>query len=320
MDNNSTKTICVRVLAVAAAGLCLRRYLHSHKKKCEKVQKKSKTDKADKADKTDQPETIHPRFKLFYWPGFPGRGEFMRLIFAETNTPYDDVYAHMTFQEATETCYGNPDRFAVPAIQDTCTLDPSTGEGLCLSQSTVIMEYLAEHCSSGLLLPKGVDKYKASVLMADIADLVEEGCRAWHALDYNKSYGEQAAATRPFIDYYVNRRLPKWLNRFDRVLRKNNADLPVDLPVDLPAELSLAVKFRPFFLVGRSISYVDLALFLVLDGVRSEVGSADGVCAAAYEQHASPLVKCFMRHMENRPRVKERVKVRPPFSQTGPLF
>ena len=31
--------------------------------------------------------TQKARFRLFYWPGFPGRGEFIRLIFAECATP-----------------------------------------------------------------------------------------------------------------------------------------------------------------------------------------------------------------------------------------
>ena len=29
-----------------------------------------------------------PEFKLYYWPGIAGCGEFTRLLFAETETPY----------------------------------------------------------------------------------------------------------------------------------------------------------------------------------------------------------------------------------------
>ena len=133
-------------------------------------------------------------------------------------------------------------------------------------------------------------------------------------MDYNKGYTEQKEETRPFIDYYVSRRLPKWLNRFDTVLKENN---------NIKDAVTSGGKHKvtkELVLVGHSLSYVDLALFLVLDGNRSEVGSADGVCAASFNQHASPVIKCFMRQMEKIPQIKARMAVRPPFSQTGPLF
>jgi hypothetical protein len=29
---------------------------------------------------------------LYYWPGFAGRGEFVRLLFVETDTPFDEPW------------------------------------------------------------------------------------------------------------------------------------------------------------------------------------------------------------------------------------
>jgi glutathione S-transferase len=192
-----------------------------------------------------------PRFKLYYWPEFPGRGELMRLVFAETATPFEDVFRDYTFEEAKSFCYGNPKFFAVPAIED-CEND-----NLMLSQSCVIMRYLAEHCENGRLYPRGNDGYKADVLMADVADLIGEGCMAWHAIDYNQGYHEQAEATLPFIETFVNKRLPKWLNRFNTVLESNNPNFVHGDP-DCENRINL------LFFVGDSISYVDLAIFQVL--------------------------------------------------------
>jgi glutathione S-transferase len=188
-------------------------------------------------------EMEKPRYKLYYWPEFPGRGELIRLLFAETSTPFDDVFRDISFVEAKEFCYGSKKFFAVPAIEDT------ENDNLVLSQTCVIMRYLAERCDGGRLYPSDPNNgYKAEVLMQDAGDLLAEGCNAWHAIDANKSYGEQAEATRPFIEYFVNSRLPKWLNRFNTVLENNNKNKTAD---------------QPLYFVGDSLSYVDLAIFKV---------------------------------------------------------
>jgi glutathione S-transferase len=144
-----------------------------------------------------------PRFKLYYWPGFPGRGEFMRLVFAESNTPYEDVYRDLTFEAASQHCYASAGAdnkkqfFAVPAIEDQDNEDVGV-----ISQTCVIMRYLAVQCG---LYPENPNKgFQAEVIMQDAGDLLAEGCKAWHAIDYNQGYDEQKEATRPFIDRYVD--------------------------------------------------------------------------------------------------------------------
>ena len=32
-----------------------------------------------------------PSYALFYWPGLPGRGEFIRLVLEDAGAPYVDV-------------------------------------------------------------------------------------------------------------------------------------------------------------------------------------------------------------------------------------
>jgi hypothetical protein len=62
----------------------------------------------------------------------------------------------------------------------------------------------------------------------------------------------------------------------------------------------------------------------VLDGSRSEVGSADGICAAAFQELTAdkPLLTAFMSQIENRPNIKawRESPHRCPPSQTGPGF
>ena len=255
-------------------------------------------------NKKRRPTHSGPRFRLYYWPGFPGRGEFMRLLFAETATAFDDVYAQLTFEEATRSCYGHPERFAAPAIGDLerLTDNPSRPGPLALSQTTVIMRYLASELDGGRLQPASeAEQLRAAVLMSDVADAMEEGCRAWHATDYNKGYEEQAEATRPFVDSFVERRLPKWLSHFDRALQRGGKG--------------------GRFLVGGRLSYADLALFHLLDGMRSE-SSAGGGCRRKYEEHASDALKAFVAEVEGRPRIRAWLDGprRCKFTMTGPGF
>lgn len=242
------------------------------------------------------------KFRLFYWPGFPGRGEFPRLLFAETATPYEDVYAKLSFEKAKADCYGNPNRFAVPAIESLDHVDPDTGESLVISQTAVIMQYLASRCGEQRLLPENeTQQLRAAVLMSDVVDVMEEGCKSWHAVNYNAGYAEQAEATQPFIDQFVSSRLPKWLAHFHRALLRN--------------------KSKSGFFVGQRISYADLAIFHVLDGLRSEK-SAGGGCATGFDTHASDELKAFMCGIESRPRIRAWLDSpqRCSFSQTGPGF
>ncbi len=61
-------------------------------------------------------------FKLIYWPGFPGRGEFVRLAFEATGTPYEDTALTQTIDDVLTTV--DPQRqikdkdvhFAVPVL------------------------------------------------------------------------------------------------------------------------------------------------------------------------------------------------------------
>ena len=43
---------------------------------------------------------------LYYWPEIAGRGEFIRLLFAETQTPYVDAFEGKSFEEAKKMGYG----------------------------------------------------------------------------------------------------------------------------------------------------------------------------------------------------------------------
>lgn len=113
---------------------------------------------------------------------------------------------------------------------------------------------------------------------------------------------------QPFVDRFVEQRLPKWLAHFGRKLAQNN-----------DGGGGARGESGPLFFVGAALSYADLAD--VLDGVRAEAGAGGG-CRRQYEALATPLLKRFVRQIESRPRVRAWLdnEGRCAFTQTGPGF
>ena len=56
-------------------------------------------------------------------------------------------------------------------------------------------------------------------MLLGAADLVEEGCRYWHAIDYNANYEDQKEETAPFIVYYRKKRLPPYIEFWEKTLK-----------------------------------------------------------------------------------------------------
>ena len=231
-----------------------------------------------------------PEFKLYYWPKVSGRGEFMRLLFAETQTPYEDVFADKSSEEAAKMGYGKGKKhFAFPAIEH--------GD-IFISQSPVICRYLGKKLDGGRLYPKNEkDRLQAEVLMAGVVDVVEEGCRYWHPIDYNASYDSQKEEAKPFIEYYKTKRLPRWLNFFETALKENYA------------------KNGELVFVGKRVCWVDFCIFHFLDGNLFE-------CPEVFEKESTEHLEKFHRAIKERPNIKKWLDSdkRPKFTKTGPIF
>jgi len=185
-------------------------------------------------------------WRLYYWPKMLGRGEFMRLLFAETSTSYEDVYKLRSWQEVAQENYASGKVFfAVPAIQH---------GSFFLSQTPAVVRYIAKKCDGGRLYPQTEeDDFYAQSLMAGVVDVVAEGHDAWHAIDKNASYASQAKECVPFITYFTTKRLPRWLDFFETALRRNGT------------------SSSEGFFVGRSLTYVDIGVFHWLHGVHFQL-------------------------------------------------
>ena len=177
-------------------------------------------------------------YQLYYWPTIQGRGEYVRLALEEAGAAYTDVArsgggtaAMMKLMTAGK---GTPP-FAPPFLK--------AGK-LVIGQTANILLYLgARH---GLAPKAEPGKLWVHQLQLTIADLVLEIHDTHHPLGPSLYYEEQKAPAKKRSDEFWKSRVPKYLGYFEDLLAANNGP----------------------YLTGRRLTYVDLSLFQIVEGLR----------------------------------------------------
>lgn len=198
----------------------------------------------------------HPRYELYYWPEIPGRGEFIRLAFHAAGVPYVDVArlpekegggaaAIMRFMRGQE---DGLRPFAPPILR--------VGD-VVLAQVAAILHYLGPRL--GLCPEDEAARARALQLQLTIADLVSEVHDTHHPVYMGRAYEEQRAEAKKRGHYFVSQRLPRFLGYFEDVLARSGGQ----------------------HLVGSAISYVDLSMFLALEGLEYAFPNAFAAAAAS---------------------------------------
>src|SRR5262245_12196997 len=184
------------------------------------------------------------RYELHYWPGIQGRGEFVRLALEEAGADYLDtalvpenkgggVAALERFLSGDDT--PRPP-FAPPFLK--------AGRQL-VAQTANILFFLGGPLK--LAPPDAAGKLWANQLQLTIADLVAEIHDAHHPISGGLYYEQQKPAARRRTKDLLANRLPKYLGYFERVIERNES--------------------RGAWLVGPSLTYPDLSLAQVVDGL-----------------------------------------------------
>ncbi|KAK3253260.1 hypothetical protein CYMTET_37486 [Cymbomonas tetramitiformis] len=238
-------------------------------------------------------ETGSVEWRLVYWPGFPGRGEFIRLMFEETATPFQDDRSAASVKSMTMSGRTAPSGYpclASPVLQNLRT-------GFSMGQTMAIMRYLAKNLDGGRLLPKtDVDQAHADMIVCGVADLVEEGHAAWHPVDSMRSAafnrGPQQDAQ---IKLYASRRVPKWLAFLESALQANPAG--------------------EGYFFGNQLSYVDLCVFHLLNGLAHQLPQD-------FQAARVPKLKALRERVASRPRISSYMDSPrcQAFTGTGPIF
>ena len=179
------------------------------------------------------------RYDLYYWPGIQGRGEFVRLALEEGGADYVDVarrkggLRRMLRLLADKRLEQPP--FAPPFLK---------AGPLVIGQTANILLFLGSR--HGLAPAAEAGRLWVHQLQLTIADLVAEAHDTHHPIAASLYYEDQKAAARRAAKAFIAERIPKFLGYFERVLERNGTS----------------------FLAGRKVSYADLSLFQVVEGLR----------------------------------------------------
>lgn len=177
-------------------------------------------------------------YELFYWPTIQGRGEFVRLALEQAGAPYVDVArakGGMARMMAALDAGAHP-AFAPPFLK--------AGE-LTIGQTANILLYLGQH--HGLAPRDEAGGLWTHQLQLTIADLVAESHDSHHPVGGALYYEDQKSeAKRRAADFTANR-IPKFFDYFERIL---------------------GAGAQHGWLAGAALSYADLSLFQVVEGLR----------------------------------------------------
>ena len=179
------------------------------------------------------------RYELYYWPGIKGRGEFVRLALEDAGADYVDVarrprgMAEMSRFVESRSVKRPP--FAPPFLK--------AGK-LVIAQTANILFFLGPRL--GLAPKPDAGRLWAHQLQLTIADWVAEVHDTHHPVASSLYYEEQKREAKRRAENFKAERLPKFLNYFEQVLERNGSRV----------------------LVGNAVSYVDLSLFQMIEGLR----------------------------------------------------
>ena len=180
-------------------------------------------------------------YELYYWPSIQGRGEFVRLALEDAGADYVDLArrpkgmsAMMRFMES-NTVERPP--FAPPFLK--------AGK-LVIAQTANILFYLGPRLD---LAPKSEpSRLWAHQLQLTIADWVAEAHDAHHPISGSLYYEDQKAEAKRRAADFTAARMPKFFDYFERILKRHRKGSE--------------------YILGKQISYIDLSLFQMIEGLR----------------------------------------------------
>jgi glutathione S-transferase len=173
-------------------------------------------------------------YELFYWPTIQGRGEFVRLALEAAGAGYVDVAREPGGMDRTMAMLKSDDHpaFAPPFLK---------AGPLVIGQTANILLYLGQH--HGLAPREEAGGLWTHQLQLTIADLVAEAHDVHHPVGSSLYYEDQKKEAKRKAGDFTGNRIPKFLGYFERVLGGRS------------------------YLVGDQLTYADLSLFQVAEGL-----------------------------------------------------
>jgi glutathione S-transferase len=176
------------------------------------------------------------KYRLFYWPSIPGRGEYVRLALEAGGADYEDVARGpggvKALQELLAT--GVPRPLAPPVL---------VAGDLVIAQSALILQWLAPRL--GLVADGERERLAAAQHQLTIADLNDEAHDVHHPIASSLYYEDQRAEAERRAGHFTRERMPKYLGHLESVIATGGSG----------------------HLVGGELTYPDLSLFQTVRGL-----------------------------------------------------
>ena len=215
-------------------------------------------------------------YELYYWPGIQGRGEFIRLTLEEAGAAYVDVGREPGGMAKLGAFLNGgdvePPPFAPPFLKH--------GK-LVIGQSANILFYLGGR--HGLAPKNEAGRLWTHQIQLTIADFAVEAHDTHHPLGGNFYYEDQKPESLRRTEGFRKNRLPKFLGWFEAILARNPKG--------------------DGHLVGGRLTYADLSLFQIVEGLRYALPKA-----TKRELGKCPRVAALHDRVAGRPRIAAYVK------------
>lgn len=230
-------------------------------------------------------------YELYYWDGIQGRGEFVRLALEEAGAGYIDICRGPASKGE-----GTPAMMAIMGSRSEASIPfapPFLKDGdLTISHVANILMYLGP--TLGLAPRDEAQRHVLNGLQLTITDLVAEVHDTHHPIATSKYYEDQKEEAKARSAEFIDNRIPKYLGYFERVLHQN--------------------PHGPAHIFGSGLTYVDLSLFQVYEGLRYAFPRATAHLADRYP-HLAALHTAVMK----RPNIARYLQSdrRIPFNEDG---
>ncbi len=183
-------------------------------------------------------------YELHYWPTIQGRGEFVRLALEAAGASYLDVARGPGSQGQGEGPMMH--YLESPRVQHPPFAPPFLVDGkLIVGQTAAILLYLGPRL--GLVGKSEAKRLWTHQLQLTIADAVAEVHETHHPIATGLYYEDQKKEAAKRAKAFREQRIPKFLAWFESVLARNPSG--------------------PAHLVGARLSYADLSLFQLVEGL-----------------------------------------------------
>ncbi len=184
-------------------------------------------------------------YELHYWPTIQGRGEFVHLALEAAGAHYLDVARGPESQgqgvQALQRLLHDKAEvhppFAPPVLKD---------GAMVVAQTATILQYLAPTLK--LVARNEGARIWTQQIQLTIADMVAEAHDTHHPVGVDLSYEDQQPEALRRASGFCRQRIPKFITWFETILARNPAG--------------------PRHLVAGRLSYVDLSLFQLVEGLQ----------------------------------------------------